>query len=104
MSGGRDQTREWLQDADREALYIAEDRMVLPSGDGPIRIWRGAKREHASGLSWTTDREQACAFARRTGGQVFSAEIARTEILAAFEHEREIVCAPASFAGDGLPR
>ncbi len=83
----------------RFAGFVA-DREGTARPTGPLTIYRGGASSTPLGLSWTTDREQALKFARRSSRKtavVITAVVQAEHILAILKarQESEIVVDPA---------
>jgi hypothetical protein len=44
---------------ERDQLMKSEEHAALTALADPVRIWRGASRRYARGMSWTVDEQQA---------------------------------------------
>ena len=70
------------------------EREILEEMSEEITVYRGSKEdEYYNALSWTTNIYVARKFAHRFNddGTIFSAKINKTDILAYFEAEEEVV-------------
>ena len=77
----------------------ADNRVFFDSLPNNVTIYRGASREFALGISWTTDIAKADWFARRfeeDTAAVFSGTVCKRDVWAVFtdRKENEILCDP----------
>lgn len=94
---------DWLCFFELAQNEIRDMGLGYPAGAGTVEIFRGCRREHLAGLSWTTDFHTAVWFAMRQRsrglvGEVYRAVAPAEAVLADFggEHstEHELVVNP----------
>lgn len=63
------------------AIGYTVDGELAPLPERPVRMWRGAHRNHRMNQSWTTDRGLAAAFAQGPGRGLWTALVEPSRIL-----------------------
>lgn len=91
-----------FKECDKEAIMGKEEIERYNALPDLVTIYRGVasgKAKSAKSLSWTTDRAIAEKFAYqrapgKTGGKVFTAKVKKSDILAFFDGEDEVIVDP----------
>lgn len=80
-----------IDDAERATMAAFPDRIEVYRGVSGVTVGKARV-----GMSWTTDKGTAAWFANRFGGDplVLKAEVRKSDVLAYFAHEREVVVRP----------